>query len=413
MCVLCGVLLNDHWAEQEGGRRGRVFRGRLLNRVLDVYGLRLDDWSGRDLGAARPEGSHGRRRQPRRGLGGGRAALRPAARSSGSRPRRGAVVKTRVVLLTGYLGSGKTTLLSRLLVHPEMGETAVIVNELGEVAIDHHLLRRVDERTVVLGNGCVCCTLRGDLADELRDLLSRRDRGEIPPFGRVVVETTGLADPAPILYTLLGEPVVKHHFELERVITTVDAQHGLRSEESVKQAAVADRLVVTKPDLADPAVVMRELRRLNPAAEILESVLGDLTPGELFDGDERDPRDLVFDEAPAHDHEVRAVCLTFEEPLDWTAFGIWLTMLLQARGGDVLRVKGLLDVGAEGPLVINGVQHVVHPPEHLPAWPDDDRRSRVVFIGRGFTRDELERSLAALQPRRCSRSAASRARSGR
>ena len=304
-------------------------------------------------------------------------------------------MKTRVVLLTGYLGSGKTTLLSRLLVHPEMGETAVIVNELGEVAIDHHLLRRVDERTVVLGNGCVCCTLRGDLADELRDLLSRRDRGEIPAFGRVVVETTGLADPAPILYTLLGEPVVKHHFELERVITTVDAQHGLRSEESVKQAAVADRLVVTKPDLADPTLVMRELRRLNPAAEILESVLGDLAPGELFDGDERDPRDLVFDEAPAHDHEVRAVCLMFEEPLDWTAFGIWLTMLLQARGGDVLRVKGLLDVGAEGPLVINGVQHVVHPPEHLPAWPDDDRGSRIVFIGRGFTRDGLERSLAA------------------
>ena len=304
-------------------------------------------------------------------------------------------MKTRVVLLTGYLGSGKTTLLSRPLVHPEMGETAVIVNELGEVAIDHHLLRRVDERTVVLGNGCVCCTLRGDLADELRDLLSRRDRGEIPAFRRVVVETTGLADPSPILYTLLGEPVVKHHFELERVITTVDAQHGLRSEESVKQAAVADRLVVTKPDLADPTLVMRELRRLNPAAEILESVLGDLAPGELFDGDERDPRDLVFDEAPAHDHEVRAVCLMFEEPLDWTAFGIWLTMLLQARGGDVLRVKGLLDVGAGGPLVINGVQHVVHPPEHLPAWPDDDRRSRIVFIGRGFTRDELERSLAA------------------
>ena len=224
---------------------------------------------------------------------------------------------------------------------------------------------------------------------------SRRDRGEIPAFGRVVVETTGLADPAPILYTLLGDPVVKHHFELERVITTVDAQHGLRGEESVKQAAVADRLVVTKPDLTDPAVLMRELRRLNPAAEIIESVLGDLAPGDLFDGDDRDPRDLVFDEAPAHDHEVRAVCLTFEEPLDWTAFGIWLTMLLQARGGDVLRVKGLLDVGAEGPLVINGVQHVVHPPEHLPAWADDDQRSRVVFIGRGFSRDELERSLTA------------------
>ena len=155
-----------------------------------------------------------------------------------------------LLLVTGFLGSGKTTLLQRLLAHPEMGETAVIVNELGEVAIDHHLLRRVDERTVVLGNGCVCCTLRGDLADELRDLLGRRERGEIPPFRRVVVETTGLADPAPIVYTLLSEPVVKHHFELERVITTVDAVHGLRGPESLLQAVAADRLVVTKTDLA-------------------------------------------------------------------------------------------------------------------------------------------------------------------
>src|SRR6185437_13431625 len=196
---------------------------------------------------------------------------------------------TPVVLLTGYLGSGKTTLLSRLLAHPEMGETAVIVNELGEAAIDHHLLRRVDERTVVLGNGCVCCTLRGDLADELRDLLSRRDRGEIPTFGRVVVETTGVADPAPILYTLLGDPVVKHHFALERVVTTVDAQHGLRGEESVKQAAVE-----------------RELGRLNPAAEVLEAVRGELSPADLFDGAERDPRDLVFEDGHAHAGDVHA-----------------------------------------------------------------------------------------------------------
>src|SRR5262245_14547447 len=160
--------------------------------------------------------------------------------------------KTPVSLLTGFLGSGKTTLLGRLLAHPAMGETAVIVNELGEVAIDHHLLRRVDERTVVLGNGCVCCSLRGDLADELRDLLGRRDRREIPAFRRVVVETTGVADPAPIVYTLLSEPVVRHHFELECVIATVDAVNGLRVPESVAQAAAADRLVVTKTDLASP-----------------------------------------------------------------------------------------------------------------------------------------------------------------
>jgi G3E family GTPase len=305
-------------------------------------------------------------------------------------------VKTPVALVTGFLGSGKTTLLSRLLAHPEMGETAVIVNELGEVGIDHHLLRRVDERTVLLQSGCVCCALRGDLADELRDLLARRERGEIPAFRRVVVETTGLADPVPIVYTLLSEPVVKHHYRLESVVTTVDAQHGLRHEESVKQAAVADRLVVTKVDAADPGPVTRELRRLNPRARVFEAAFGDVSPSELFGGEERDPRDLVFDESPAvHSHDVRALCLTLDEPVDWTAFGIWLTMLLQARGEDVLRVKGLLNVGADGPLVLNGVQHVVHPPEHLASWPDEDRRSRIVFIGRGFEREELERSLAA------------------
>src|SRR5262249_33256318 len=150
-----------------------------------------------------------------------------------------------------------------------MGETAVIVNELGEVAIDHHLLRRVDERTVVLGNGCVCCTLRGDLADELRDLLRRRERGEAPPFRRGVVETAGGPGPAPGVYTLLSEPVVRHHFELERVITTVDAVHGLRAPESLAQAAAADRLVVTKTDIASPGPLGKRLSALNPTARIL------------------------------------------------------------------------------------------------------------------------------------------------
>jgi G3E family GTPase len=248
---------------------------------------------------------------------------------------------------------------------------------------------------VLLPSGCVCCALRGDLADELRDLIARRDASEIPAFGRVVVETTGLASPAPIIATLLSEPLVKHHYRLEAVVTTVDAQHGLRHEESVSQAAAADRLVITKTDLADPAVVTARLRRLNPAAPIVESVYGDVEPSALFDGGERDLRDLDYDESPEHAHEVRALCVTFDEPIDWTAFGIWLTMLLQARGQDVLRVKGLVDVGAAGPVVLNGVQHVVHPPEHLPEWPDDDRRSRLVFIGRGLEQGALEVSLAA------------------
>ncbi len=303
--------------------------------------------------------------------------------------------KTPVVLVTGFLGSGKTTLISRLLGHPEMGETAVIVNELGEIAIDHHLLRRVDERTVLMKSGCLCCTLRGDLADELRDLLDRRERGEIPEFKRVVVETTGLADPAPIAFTLLSEPVVRHHYELETIVATVDAVNGLRLPESVKQAAVADTLVVTKTDLAPAGPLEARLVRLNPAAEIVEATYGDVEPARLFGRPQCDPRELSIEETP-HDHDgVRAHAVFLDEQLDWAAFGIWLTMLLQSRGGDVLRVKGLLDVGGAGPVVLNGVQHVVHPPIHLDEWPDADHRSRIVFIGRGFTGEELTESLAA------------------
>ena len=302
--------------------------------------------------------------------------------------------KTPVALLTGFLGSGKTTLLSRLLAHPGMGETAVIVNELGEVAIDHHLLRRVDERTVLLKSGCVCCSLRGDLADELRDLLGRRERGEIPAFRRVVVETTGLADPAPILYTLLSEPVVKHHFRLERVIATVDAVNRLPEPESVRQVAAADTLVVTKTDLGGAESVRAELERLNPTATVLEVSFGEVEPGALFGPAGTGLRPVPMRGVAEHS-EVSACCIWLDEELDWGAFGIWLTMLLQARGDDLLRVKGLLNVGGAGPLLLNGVQHVVHPPEHLDAWPDDDRRSRIVFIGRGIDPEALLASLSA------------------
>jgi len=303
-------------------------------------------------------------------------------------------MSTPVTLLTGYLGSGKTTLLSRLLAHPDMGETAVIVNELGEVAIDHHLLRQVDERTVVLGNGCVCCTMRGDLADELRDLLGRRDRGEIPDFRRVVVETTGLADPAPILYTLLSEPVVKHHFRIDRVIATVDAVNGLPEPESVGQVAAADTVVVTKSDLTQAGDIRPRVEELNPAASVFEVSFGDVEPDALFAPLGTELRSVPAVDAHSHG-DVRSCCLFIDEELDWGAFGIWLTMLLQSRGKDVLRVKGLLNVGGAGPLLLNGVQHVVHPPEHLDAWPDDDRRSRIVFIGRGIDPAVMRESLAA------------------
>ncbi len=308
--------------------------------------------------------------------------------------------RTPVSLVTGYLGSGKTTLISHLLRHPEMGETAVIVNEIGEIGIDHHLLRRVDERTVLLSSGCLCCTLRGDLADELRDLINRRDTGELPPFRRVVVETTGLADPTPIVNTLVTEPMLQHQLRLDSIVATIDAQHGLRGPESLKQAAVADVLVLTKTDLADPRPVALAVQELNPAGAVVEAVLGRLEPATLFGLGHYDPRpagDGRMSDADGHRHEddVSAVSVMLDEPLQWLGFGVWLTMLLHARGQDLLRVKGLVDVGADGPVVVNCVQHVVHPPQHLPAWPDSDHRSRLVFIGRDLDPAAIESSIRA------------------
>ena len=301
-------------------------------------------------------------------------------------------MKTPVSLVTGYLGSGKTTLIRALLECPALGETAVIVNELGEIGIDHAILRQVDERTVLLASGCVCCTLRGDLAEELRDLVDRRASGEIPAFTRVVVETTGVADPAPILATLVSEPLVRNQYVLESVIATVDAQHGLRGEESERQVAAADVLVVTKADLADPGAVEAAVGELNPLAAVVRAVQGDVDPVLLL-GERRSGAPPVHVHDHAHAEDVTAVSLILDGPVDWLGFGVWLTMLLHARGREIFRVKGLLDVGGEGPLLVDAVQHVVHPAAHLDAWPDDDRRSRLVLIGRRLDPERLERSL--------------------
>jgi G3E family GTPase len=316
-----------------------------------------------------------------------------------------------VTVLTGFLGSGKTTLLRRLLVDPAMGETAVLVNELGEIPLDHHLLSRVDERTVVLASGCVCCTVRADLADELRLLEARRHRGEIPSYARVVIETTGLADPAPILSTLLGDPMLAAHYRADAVVTTVDAANAAEQldaqPESVRQVAVADRLVLTKADLVDAderAAVEARLRALNPAAPVLEARHGHLAAAALVDAGDVDPERRAADlrawldagHAGGRHGDVQTLAVRVEEEVDWTAFGIWLAMLLQAHGPDVLRVKGLLRVrDAPGPVVLNVVGHVVHPLEHLASWPDEDDASRLVLIVRGLQREALQRSLDA------------------
>lgn len=307
-----------------------------------------------------------------------------------------------VVVLTGFLGSGKTTLLSKLLQHRSMEGAAVIVNEFGEIPLDHHLVRMIDERTAVLASGCICCSLRSDLADEMRDLIDRSARGEVPPFGHVVIETTGLADPAPIVNTILSDPVLRHQYSVGGVVTTVDAMHGLGDEGTedawTRQVTAADRLCVTKTDLAPGATVEEveaRLRELNPLASIvrcpveLDDVPALVAPTE---------RDLGALPVASHGHaDVSSFTFVTTEALDWTAFGVWLTMLLQAHGSRILRVKGLLNVGGAGPVFLNGVQHVFHAPVHLETWPDDDRRTRIVFIGRRLDRERIERSLLAFQ----------------
>ncbi len=323
-----------------------------------------------------------------------------------------------VNLLTGFLGSGKTTLLQRLLRSPRLSNTAVLINEFGEVGLDHLLLETVDTETVILQSGCVCCTIRGDLAEAMRDLFSKRERGLVPRFDRLAIETTGLADPAPIVSTLIAEPVLRHHFRLGNVITTVDAVNGAlhlaQNPESVKQVAIADRLLLTKTDIARAEAIdalRRKLRRLNPTAPILDVHGAGFDPDELMASDVYDPtrksaevRHWLAEEGHSHhssdpnrhDRGIRAFCLTFEQALDWTAFGIWLTMLLHAHGENVLRVKGILNViDLDAPVVIHGVQHVIHPPVHLDHWPDADRRSRIVFIVRDLDPQVIKRSLAA------------------
>ena len=329
---------------------------------------------------------------------------------------------TPLFVVTGFLGSGKTTLLNRMLRHPSLKDAAVLVNEFGDVGLDHFLVEKMDENTVLLESGCLCCTIRDDLKQAIIELNGKRERGEVPRYKRMIIETTGLADPSPIIFTLNSDTVIKHHYRLGSIITTVDAVNGLkqmkRHVESVKQASVADRIVLTKTDIAKPADIERlraKLARLNPSADLVEAVDGAVDVKRLLRADIYDPRTKGAEvrrwlEAEAesatdhrhrhdvnrHDAHIHTFTLTFDEALDWTAFGIWLTMLLHAHGEKVLRVKGILNVkGVAAPVIVNGVQHVVHPPMHLKAWPDDDRRSRIVFIVDDIDRNLIERSLAA------------------
>jgi G3E family GTPase len=330
-------------------------------------------------------------------------------------------VFTPVNLVTGFLGSGKTTLLQRLLADRALADTAVLINEFGEVGLDHHLLERIDDTMVLLQSGCLCCTIRGELSAAIKGLHSKRERGEVPRFRRLVVESTGLADPFPILSTVQADPVLRHHFRLGNVITAVDAVNGMaqlaRWPESTKQVAVADRLVLTKTDLADgeaaDALIAR-LRRLNPSAPLWRAAEAPLDAEALlahdlfatagrseaarrwFAAEVTSGGHGVAQDRNRHDDSIHAFTFTFDDALDWTLFGLWLTMLLNRHGERVLRVKGILNVAdSPTPVAIHGVQHLVHPPIHMADWPDRDRRSRLVFIVDGLDRRLIERSLAS------------------
>ena len=345
-----------------------------------------------------------------------------------------------VSVLTGFLGSGKTTVLNRLVHHPVMSRALVIINEFGAVGLDHELVARSNDDLVVeMIGGCLCCTIRGDLLQTLRDAPFRFTQDGKCAFDRVVIETTGLADPAPILHTLMTDYHLQTLYRLDGVIATVDAEAGMATlnsqEESVKQAAVADRLLLTKTDIASESATQAmeaRLRALNPGAPILRVIDGEVEAERLFDAgiyslDSKSPdvqrwlnAEAYEDHANAghshgnqnghdhahhdhahdvnrHDDRIRAICLTFDEPLKDIAFDRWIGILTNIKGPDLLRVKGIVNIeGLDRPLVIHGVQHILHTPVALDAWPSEDRRTRMVFIVRDMDEAELRNLLEAM-----------------
>jgi G3E family GTPase len=337
-----------------------------------------------------------------------------------------------LTVLTGFLGAGKTTLLNRLLKDPALAETAVIINEFGDVSLDHLLVEYVSDNMVLLQSGCLCCTMRGDLIDALETLLRDLDNRRCT-FRRVLLETTGLADPAPVLHTTMTHPYLLLRYRLDGVLTVVDAVNGNNTldahAEAVKQAALADRIVLTKTDIADVAqrdAIVARLHALNPAAPVLDAAMGEATPDRLLNCGLYDPARKIPDvkkwlaeEAYAEDHarahaghghdhdhdhahldrnrhdeHIASFVLTADEPIAAGTLDMFLELLRASYGDRLLRVKGIVNVAdtPNTPVVVHGVQHVFHPAAQLERWPDDDHRTRLVFI----TRDLPERTVREL-----------------
>jgi G3E family GTPase len=316
----------------------------------------------------------------------------------GRRQKRERGARIPVTVVTGFLGAGKTTLLRRFLASPEGQGTAVIVNEFGAVGIDDALLRDSAEETVLLGNGCVCCITRTDLQAALRRLVFDRERGTVPPFARVVIETSGLADPGPILQTFATDRALGGEFHIDVVLAVVDAVNGESAldtaAEARKQVILADRLVISKTDLAAPAAVERltaRLQALNPRASIDIAVAGALDPQRVIEPAAGERGGFVAE--ADHSDGIASFVIEQSEPIEWLAFARAMETLIGLRGADLLRVKGILNVaGCRGPVVVQYVQHLAHPQVELESWPDANRTSRLVFITRGVS----EQSVSAL-----------------
>ncbi|HEU5019460.1 MAG TPA: GTP-binding protein [Pseudolabrys sp.] len=339
--------------------------------------------------------------------------------------------RTPVMLLTGFLGSGKTTLLNAWLRSPDLAGAAVIVNEFGEVGIDHALIASSNDNTIELSTGCLCCTVRGDLVDTLRELQAKRASGEVRDFDRVVIETTGLADPAPVIQALMTFPVARR-FCLHRIVTAVDAVNGIqtlqRHSESLKQAAVADDVIVTKIDVPGAAVANTEaaVLALNAGARLHRSAgndvfrFADLAAADVYDPAAKSSDVAAWLNAEAyrygadeghghrhhhdvnrHDADIGSFCLSYAEPLHWEHVANWLDALVMAHGDQLLRVKGILSIaGRDKPIVVQAVQHLFHPPQELDEWPGGERRSQIVFITRALPREFVVEVLETIRQKR-------------
>jgi G3E family GTPase len=348
-----------------------------------------------------------------------------------------------VTLITGFLGSGKTTLLNTLLEHPDMSQAAIIVNEFGEIGLDYDLVERSDENVIQLANGCLCCSVKSDLIDTFRDLYIQRNAGTIPFFDRVIIETTGIADPAPVLQIILTNPMIFNHFALDGVVTTVDTINGISSldrfPECVKQAAIADRLIITKVDMVENdkqiKILEERLRVLNPAAPIIATTTQDANPSDLFGTGIFDPTTKALDfenwlqadayenqevsepagtvlavpdkealayyekygHSPAevdhhHDPSINSFVMVKENPISLNTLSMFLEGLTKEAGPDLLRVKGIIHVHErpDQPAVIQGAQQIFHSIDWMDKWPSDDKRTRIVFITRNIDQEYIE-----------------------